>query len=210
MSDDEDVSERVIMARLGQGGWQVAGGPVRRILGQPSSRGYVAMSPPNGRRDASASSRRARARSPQGLAAIAIQAREKREPVQEGKTLPPVSAPTPPAMPEPVSVAIDAPAEIKASGARLEDAILAVGAAAALATSAGAVPLLADRDGKPVGKSSWQRRLEGEGVAPFTPHDVKAEGVSDFEGDKRAAPGHRTPGQVAVSDRKPRTVRPTR
>ena len=129
VSDDEDVSERVIMARLRQGGWQVAVGSVRRILGQLASRGYVAMSPANGRLDASASWRRARVRSPEELAAIAIKAREKREPLQEGKTMTPVSAPTPPPIPDPVSVAIDALAEIKASVARLEDAILAVGAA---------------------------------------------------------------------------------
>jgi hypothetical protein len=43
--------------------------------------------------------------------------------------MPPVSAPVVQATADPVSVAIDALAEIKASVARLEDAILAVGAA---------------------------------------------------------------------------------
>lgn len=66
VSDDEDVSERVIMARLRQGGWQVAVGSVRRILGQLASRGYVAMSPANGRLDASASWRRSRSRRARG------------------------------------------------------------------------------------------------------------------------------------------------
>ena len=89
--------------------------------------------------------------------------------------------------------------------------------AAALATSPNALTLLADRDGKPIGKSAWnsawqrwQKKLEAAGVAPYTAHDLKAKGVSDFEGDKQAASGHRTPGQVAVYDRKPRTVKPTR
>ena len=77
--------------------------------------------------------------------------------------------------------------------------------------------LLADREGKPIGKAAWnsawqrwQKKLGEAGVEPFTPHDLKAKGVSDLEGDKQAASGHRTPGQVAVYDRKPRTVKPTR
>lgn len=89
--------------------------------------------------------------------------------------------------------------------------------AAALATSPSAVTLLADRDGKPIGQSAWnsawqrwQKKLAEEGVEPFTPHDLKAKGVSDFEGDKQAASGHRTPGQVAIYDCKPRAVKPTR
>lgn len=61
--------------------------------------------------------------------------------------------------------------------------------------------------------SAWVRlmtRAAAEGVEPFHFHDLKAKGVSDFEGDKQAAGGHRTPGQVKVYDRARLVVKPTR
>lgn len=40
----------------------------------------------------------------------------------------------------------------------------------------------------------------------FTFHDLKAKGVSDYEGDKQRFSGHKTPSQVAVYDRKTQVV----
>lgn len=39
-------------------------------------------------------------------------------------------------------------------------------------------------------------------VLDWTFHDIKAKGISDFEGDKQAFSGHKSPSQVAVYDRK--------
>lgn len=61
--------------------------------------------------------------------------------------------------------------------------------------------------------TSWQRlmkRAKEEGIEPFTFHDLKAKGVSDFEGDKQKASGHKTAAMVAVYDRKVPTVESTR
>lgn len=87
----------------------------------------------------------------------------------------------------------------------------------ALETSGNTIYLLADREGKPIGKwawnsywQRWQKKLEQQGVIPFTFHDLKAKGVSDFEGDKQAASGHRTLAQVATYDRSKKRVKPTR
>jgi integrase len=63
-------------------------------------------------------------------------------------------------------------------------------------------------------KSAWQRlmqRATKTGLKTrFTFHDLKAKGVSDFDGDKKLASGHRTDKMVDVYDRKPGTVNPTR
>ena len=40
----------------------------------------------------------------------------------------------------------------------------------------------------------------------WTYHDLKAKGVSDYEGDKQRFSGHKTPAQVAVYDRKTQVV----
>ena len=63
-------------------------------------------------------------------------------------------------------------------------------------------------------KSAWQRlmhrALKGDLKERFTFHDLKAKGVSDFEGDKKLAGGHRSERMAEVYDRKPKTVKPTR
>jgi integrase len=89
--------------------------------------------------------------------------------------------------------------------------------AAGRATSQDSVMLLCDRKGNPITKTAWnsywqrwQKKLEAAGIPPYTFHDLKAKGVSDFEGDKQAASGHRTLAQVAVYDRSKKRVKPTR
>ena len=65
--------------------------------------------------------------------------------------------------------------------------------------------LVRDAAGAPVRvftfNSAWRRhqaRLQKKGVVPFPFHDLKAKGVTDFDGDKRAAGGHRS---VTMTDR---------
>ena len=43
----------------------------------------------------------------------------------------------------------------------------------------------------------------------FTFHDLKAKGVSDFQGEKRDAAGHKTVAMAEVYDRKKGRVPPT-
>lgn len=63
-------------------------------------------------------------------------------------------------------------------------------------------------------KSAWQRLMKKAveiGLKErFTFHDLKAKGVSDFDGDKKLASGHRTGKMLDVYDRKPGSVRPTK
>ena len=62
--------------------------------------------------------------------------------------------------------------------------------------------------------SAWQRlmkRAVANGLKErFTFHDLKAKGVSDFDGDKKLASGHRTDAMVDVYDRKPSQVKATK
>ncbi len=44
----------------------------------------------------------------------------------------------------------------------------------------------------------------------FTFHDIKAKGVSDFDGDKKAASGHKSESMVRVYDRKRKSVKATK
>lgn len=74
-----------------------------------------------------------------------------------------------------------------------------------------------DRAGQPVRESSfdtaWQRlmvKLAQAGGLRFTFHDLKARGVSDFEGDKQQASGHKTPQMVQRYNRKLIVVESTR
>jgi len=62
-----------------------------------------------------------------------------------------------------------------------------------------------NRNGSPVRRSSfqttWQRRMKN--FEPrFSFHDLKARGVSDFDGDKKKASGHKSERMVSVYDRK--------
>lgn len=43
---------------------------------------------------------------------------------------------------------------------------------------------------------------EKAGIAPFNFHDLKAAGVSDYDGDKLAASGHKDAKMLKVYDRK--------
>jgi len=57
----------------------------------------------------------------------------------------------------------------------------------------------------------WQRLMAkavASGIERFTFHDLKAKGVSDTEGDKQKASGHKSPQMVAVYDRKLHEVAP--
>lgn len=93
----------------------------------------------------------------------------------------------------------------------------AINAALATPRSLDGVYLLQDARGQPITaaafSSAWRRLqalVRAIGIEPFPFHDLKAKGVSDFDGDKQAASGHRTPAMVAVYDRKKPVVKPTR
>jgi len=62
-------------------------------------------------------------------------------------------------------------------------------------------------------QTAWQRLMkravEGGLKKRFTLHDLKRKGVSDFEGDKLAASGHRSPQMLQIYDVLPATVAPT-
>ena len=77
--------------------------------------------------------------------------------------------------------------------------------------------LIHNKVGQPISKtafdSAWRRlmkKLVKLGIEPFTFHDLKAKGVSDFKGNKQDASGHKTAAQVAVYDRKKKRVKPTK
>ncbi|MGZ8213511.1 MAG: tyrosine-type recombinase/integrase [Methylosarcina sp.] len=60
-------------------------------------------------------------------------------------------------------------------------------------------------------QSSWQRimiKAAEMGIERFTFHDLKARGVSDTEGDKQKASGHKSASMLAVYDRKIAEVMP--
>ena len=64
-------------------------------------------------------------------------------------------------------------------------------------------------------QSTWGRKMrkalkEGLILERFSFHDLKAKGVSDFEGDKFKASGHKSPRMLAVYDRKLEIVPSTR
>ncbi len=77
--------------------------------------------------------------------------------------------------------------------------------------------LIHDISGAPIKESTfetaWQRRakaFQANGGHRFTFHQIKAKGVSDFEGDKQASGGWVDPKMVLIYDRKPSVVKPTR
>ena len=47
-----------------------------------------------------------------------------------------------------------------------------------------------------------------QGVPHFTFHDIKSKGISETEGDKQRASGHKTAAMMAVYDRKLAEVKP--
>jgi integrase len=78
--------------------------------------------------------------------------------------------------------------------------------------------LLHDKRGQKIRKhafaSAWQRvmhkAIKETGISPFTFHDLKAKGVSDFDGDKAKASGHKSLRMIAVYDRKIEMVESTK
>jgi integrase len=60
-------------------------------------------------------------------------------------------------------------------------------------------------------QSTWQRIMRSaaeQGIERFTFHDLKAGGISDTEGDKQQASGHKSAAMVHVYDRKLARVKP--
>ncbi|MCI4412135.1 MAG: tyrosine-type recombinase/integrase [Thiotrichales bacterium] len=73
--------------------------------------------------------------------------------------------------------------------------------------------LVHDRDGQQINDSSFetawhrlQQKYKESGMTGFTFHDLKAKGVSDFDGDKLKASGHKTTAMLNVYDRTLDTV----
>lgn len=56
----------------------------------------------------------------------------------------------------------------------------------------------------------WQKTAKDAGIETFTFHNLKAKGISDFDGDKQAASGHKTAAMVVRYDRKKPVVKATR
>jgi len=77
--------------------------------------------------------------------------------------------------------------------------------------------IIQDKRGQPITesafKSAWTRLKKlmiDSGIEPFNFHDLKAAGVSDTDGDKLKASGHRDPKMLNTYDRKKNKVKPTR
>ena len=72
---------------------------------------------------------------------------------------------------------------------------------------------IVNRNGSPVRRSSfqttWQRRMK-DFKPRFSYHDLKAKGVSDFDGDKKKASGHKSERMVRVYDRSRNIVESTK
>ena len=71
------------------------------------------------------------------------------------------------------------------------------------------MPIVNDGKGSVIRASrfhtAWQRlmiKAIEKGISRFTFQDLKAKGVSDFEGDKKKASRHKSESMVAVYDRK--------
>ncbi|MCA1852355.1 MAG: hypothetical protein LC647_08165, partial [Beggiatoa sp.] len=92
-------------------------------------------------------------------------------------------------------------------------------AAADTCSDVGSIYVLHDRRGQPITKSAfdsaWNTLMNeclssGDLTERFHFHDLKAKGVSDFDGDKQQAAGHKTPQMAAVYDRKIHRIKPTK
>jgi len=78
--------------------------------------------------------------------------------------------------------------------------------------------LLHDAKGQPIRQSSFQsawNRLMNKALAKglkerFTFHDLKAKGITDFDGDKQKAAGHKSARMAEVYNRKPEKVPSTK
>lgn len=93
----------------------------------------------------------------------------------------------------------------------------AIDRALALPATIASVYVLHNRYGQPLNSSSFDdmfgratRKAMQAGLSErFTFHDLKAAGISDYEGDKGRASGHKSPAMVARYNRKPDVVDPT-
>lgn len=77
--------------------------------------------------------------------------------------------------------------------------------------------IIHDRKGQRItdsaAKSAWtrlKRMMKQAGIEPFNFHDLKARGVSDFEGDKLKASGHKDPKMLEIYDRKKMKIEATK
>lgn len=77
--------------------------------------------------------------------------------------------------------------------------------------------IIHDKNGQPITeeafKSAWTRLkklMKETGIKPYNYHDLKAKGVSDFEGDKLKASGHKDAKMLAIYDRKKHEIESTR
>jgi len=79
--------------------------------------------------------------------------------------------------------------------------------------------VLHDRRGQPITEAAfgaaWNRLMNeclasGTVIERFVFHDIKAKGVSDFDGNKQEAAGHRTARMADVYDRKIHHIKPTK
>lgn len=59
-------------------------------------------------------------------------------------------------------------------------------------------------------EQALRKAIKAAGVERFTLHDLKAKGVSDFEGSKQDASGHKDARMVSIYDRKMKEVESTR
>ena len=61
--------------------------------------------------------------------------------------------------------------------------------------------------------ANWQRLMskavKEAGIERFTFHELKARGVTDFDGDKAEATGDWTPDMRRIYDRQPQGINPT-
>lgn len=101
--------------------------------------------------------------------------------------------------------------QIKAWSPRLRDAISA--SRGLLVAGAGSTFVVCHKNGEPVTyrqlNSAWRLATSRAGVTGCTFHDLKAKGISDYDGtasEKQAFSGHRTLAQVEVYDRKVRVT----
>lgn len=101
--------------------------------------------------------------------------------------------------------------QIKAWAPRLRDAISA--SRGLLAAGAGSTFVVCHQNGEPVTyrqlNAAWRLATSRAGISGCTFHDLKAKGISDYDGtasEKQAFSGHRTLAQVEVYDRKVRVT----
>lgn len=101
--------------------------------------------------------------------------------------------------------------QIKAWSPRLRDAISS--ARGGLAAGAGSTFVVCHENGEPVTyrqlNAAWRQATSMAGISGCTFHDIKAKGISDYDGtasEKQMFSGHRTLAQVEVYDRKVRVT----